>query len=236
VGDPREDGAPDPGRRPTASTVRAAGALLFAAGATTILGIITAEALFPGSYSTGANEISDLGGRAGQDGPVSSATIFNGALVTAGLLTLGAALALWRASADRVLAGLLAVLAAGLVAVGETAVPLPGVRHRCGIAHRARRLPGGPQRRAAAGSGRRRVGALGRLSAPAVVRRLRRLPHGSRPHDRPTVESRAAEPTVVTPARHDGPTELTREVPWAGRLLLLRRSRAAALTPPAVPG
>jgi hypothetical membrane protein len=118
VGDPREDGAPDPGPRPTASTVRAAGALLFAAGATTILGIITAEALFPGSYSTGANEISDLGGRAGQDGPVSSATIFNGALVTAGLLTLGAALALWRASADRVLAGLLAVLAAGLVAVG----------------------------------------------------------------------------------------------------------------------
>ncbi len=119
---PRDDDAsaagPSPPASRRASLVRVAGALLFAAGGITIMGIITAEAIFPGSYATGANEISELGGRGGRDGPVSSATLFNGALVTAGLCTLGAALALWRASTGRSLPALLAILASGLFGVG----------------------------------------------------------------------------------------------------------------------
>ena len=41
----------------------AAGAFLTAAGALTLMGIITAEALYPHDYSTAINEISDLGQR-----------------------------------------------------------------------------------------------------------------------------------------------------------------------------
>ena len=41
---------------------KAAGALLFLAGAVVLMGIITAEALYPADYSTAANTVSDLGG------------------------------------------------------------------------------------------------------------------------------------------------------------------------------
>ena len=81
------------------------------------MAIVTAEALYPGSYATGANEISELGGRGGQDGPISSATIFNGAMIVSGLITVGAA-ALLLVSSDRLLAILLVLLGAGLVGVG----------------------------------------------------------------------------------------------------------------------
>ena len=40
---------------------KAAGALLFLAGAVVLMGIITAEALYPADYSTAANTVSDLG-------------------------------------------------------------------------------------------------------------------------------------------------------------------------------
>ena len=49
--------------RARATDLRVGGGLLLLAGATIFMGIITAEALYPGSFSTGANEISDLGGR-----------------------------------------------------------------------------------------------------------------------------------------------------------------------------
>ena len=43
------------------------------------MGIITAEALYPGTFSTGANEISDLGGTRPPNSVIlqPSATIFN---------------------------------------------------------------------------------------------------------------------------------------------------------------
>lgn len=48
--------------RALASDLRLGGGLLFIAGAAILMGIITAEALYPGTFSTGANEISDVGG------------------------------------------------------------------------------------------------------------------------------------------------------------------------------
>jgi len=49
---------------------RLGGAFLFVAGGTILMGIITAEALYPGTFSTGANEISDLGGTRPPEGIV----------------------------------------------------------------------------------------------------------------------------------------------------------------------
>lgn len=76
-----------------ATLVRTAGALLFVAGAVLLMGIITAEALYPAPYTTGGNEISDLGGTRPPEGLVlqPSATIFNLTMIAGGLLTLGAA-------------------------------------------------------------------------------------------------------------------------------------------------
>ena len=65
--------------RAWASDLRLGGGLLFVAGATILMGIITAEALYPGTFSTGANEISDLGGTRPPNSVIlqPSATIFN---------------------------------------------------------------------------------------------------------------------------------------------------------------
>src|SRR5215217_4969625 len=41
--------------------LKVAGTLLFLAGAVVLMGIITAEALYPASYSTASNTVSDLG-------------------------------------------------------------------------------------------------------------------------------------------------------------------------------
>jgi hypothetical membrane protein len=97
---------------------RAAGGLLLLGGVVTFMAIVTAEALYPGSYATGANEISELGGRGGQDGPISSATIFNGAMLVGGLITVGAAALLLRAGPGRLIASLLLLLGGGLTGVG----------------------------------------------------------------------------------------------------------------------
>ncbi len=49
--------------RDTGTTLtRVAGTLMFLAGCAAFMGIITAEALYRGRYSTGGNQISDLGG------------------------------------------------------------------------------------------------------------------------------------------------------------------------------
>jgi hypothetical membrane protein len=67
-----------------------AGTALFAAGCVIVMGIITAEALYPLVYTTGGNEISDLGGTRPPAGLVfqPSATIFNLTMMTTGLLVL----------------------------------------------------------------------------------------------------------------------------------------------------
>ena len=73
--------------------VRAAGAMLFVAGAVILMGIISAEALYPAPYTTGGNEISDLGGTEPPAAIVlqPSATIFNLTMMAAGALVLAGA-------------------------------------------------------------------------------------------------------------------------------------------------
>ena len=76
---------------PTGSKdLRSAGALLFTAGCIVLMGIITAEALYPLTYTTAGNEISDLGGTRPPAGLVfqPSATIFNLTMMATGVLVL----------------------------------------------------------------------------------------------------------------------------------------------------
>jgi hypothetical membrane protein len=78
--------------RTWATDLHLGGGLFFLGGATILMGIITAEALYPGTFSTGANEISDLGGTRPPNSVIlqPSATIFDvsmgliGTLVMAG--------------------------------------------------------------------------------------------------------------------------------------------------------
>jgi hypothetical membrane protein len=103
--------------------VRAAGALLFVAGAIILMGIITAEALYPAPYTTGGNEISDLGGTRPPDGLVlqPSATIFNLTMIVSGLLVIAGATCL-HGGLGR-LSVTLAVGALGVGALGVGAFP-----------------------------------------------------------------------------------------------------------------
>ena len=82
--------------RTRVTTAQLGGLLLFAAGATLVLVILTCEALYPIAYSTGHNEISDLGGTRPPNGLVFQpvATIFNlGMMASGALVLLGTALA-----------------------------------------------------------------------------------------------------------------------------------------------
>jgi hypothetical membrane protein len=103
-----------------AALVRTAGALLFVAGAVLLMGIITAEALYPAPYTTGGNEISDLGGTRPPEGLVlqPSATIFNLTMIAAGLLVLGAAACLQAGLGRRSTSIVVAVLGIGALGVG----------------------------------------------------------------------------------------------------------------------
>jgi hypothetical membrane protein len=71
-----------------------AGVLLSVAGAAILMGIITAEALYPAPYDTAENTISDLGGTMPSEGGLvlqPSATIFDATmLVTGPMILLGA--------------------------------------------------------------------------------------------------------------------------------------------------
>ena len=66
-----------------------AGALLFAVGAIALMGIITAEVLYPG-YSTADNMISDLGATEPPDSVIEqpSSNIFSGSMIVCGSLIL----------------------------------------------------------------------------------------------------------------------------------------------------
>ena len=106
-----------------------AGFTFFAAGVILFMGIITAEALYPLPYTTGGNEISDLGGTRPPGGLVfqPSATIFNVAMLLAGLLvTFGAVIAhrvfrRWSVTLASAVLGVAAVLVA--VFPGNTGTP-----------------------------------------------------------------------------------------------------------------
>ena len=74
------------------TSLRVAGTLLLLAGILILMGIITAEALYPAAFTTGANEISDLGGTRPPDSRIfqPSATIFDVSMIVIGILVLAA--------------------------------------------------------------------------------------------------------------------------------------------------
>lgn len=99
---------------------RIAGTLLFMAGFGIFMGIITAEALYPGEYTTGASMISDLGGTEPPDSIVlqPSAAIFDTTMIVIGVLVLAAAACLYAARRRPSLTIPMALLGIGAVGVG----------------------------------------------------------------------------------------------------------------------
>ncbi len=113
------------GRRSTvawtaATDLVAGGSLLAIAGAVILFGIISAEALYPGSYSTGANEISDLGGTRPPDSIIlqPSAAIFDGSMLAVGALMAVGSWFVQRAFARRSVSIPIAVLGVAAFGVG----------------------------------------------------------------------------------------------------------------------
>jgi hypothetical membrane protein len=99
---------------------KAAGALLFLAGAVVLMGIITAEALYPADYSTAANTVSDLGGTRPSEGVVlqPSATVFDATMVVSGVMIVAAALSFHLASGRSAVTIPTALLGLGVLGVG----------------------------------------------------------------------------------------------------------------------
>jgi hypothetical membrane protein len=100
-----------------------AGLLLVVAGSAVLLGIITAEALYPTDYDVHRNTVSDLAAMRPDDVVRQpSAAIFNTTMVVAGALVVAATVLLYRSRA-----GFLPALAVGGLGVGMIGVGLfPG--------------------------------------------------------------------------------------------------------------
>jgi hypothetical membrane protein len=96
-----------------------AGALLFIVGVLAFLGIITAEALYPG-YSTSQNQISDLGATQPPNSVIMqpSATIFNTTMIISGLLIIAASYCIHRAFRSRAVTVSMALFGIGALGVG----------------------------------------------------------------------------------------------------------------------
>ncbi len=118
-----------PGRQGTVSlTTRAsklsplavAGVLLVLAGATILMGIITAEAVYPDVYTTHENEISDLGATRPPNSIIRqpSATIFNSIMIVSGAAIIGGAFMLHRAFRTKRVTISTALLGIGVLGVG----------------------------------------------------------------------------------------------------------------------
>jgi len=97
-----------------------AGVLLLLAGAIFLMGVITAEALYPDVYTTHDNEISDLGATRPPDSITRqpSATIFNSIMVASGACVLGAAFMLHGAFLTKRVTLSTAALGIGMAGVG----------------------------------------------------------------------------------------------------------------------
>lgn len=100
--------------------LRFGGALLFLAGSIILLGIITAESLYPAAYTTGGSQISDLGGTEPPAALVlqPSATIFDVSMIAVGLMVMAASVLVHRAFGRRAVTIPLLVLGIGALGVG----------------------------------------------------------------------------------------------------------------------
>jgi hypothetical membrane protein len=106
--------------RKAPESTRARGVLLSTAAGVILMGIITAEALYPAAYRTFDNEISDLGATR-PPGSVSyqpSAAIFDGTMLASGALILAAAFLLHRGIRQRAVPVWLGVFGASVFLVG----------------------------------------------------------------------------------------------------------------------
>ncbi|WP_410765328.1 DUF998 domain-containing protein [Haloferax sp. DFSO60] len=108
-----------------------AGAMLFVFGFIALMGIITAEAFYPG-YNAGVQEISDLGATVPPNSIIlqPSATIFNTTMILSGLLVLGATYFAHQSLRDRVVTVALGLLGLGILGVGifdGSEVPMHGL-------------------------------------------------------------------------------------------------------------
>lgn len=96
-----------------------AGALLLIASILAFMGIITAEALYPG-YSTSKNTISDLGASLPPNSIIiePSATIFDTAMVVCGILTIFASYFIQRAYKKKAVSSSIGLFGVGVFGVG----------------------------------------------------------------------------------------------------------------------
>lgn len=99
---------------------RVAGACLVVAAAIILMGIISAEAVYPATYTTHENEISDLGATKPPNSIIRqpSARIFNAVMMVSGVVLLAAAAALHRAVDRKRLPITLALAGLGVLGVG----------------------------------------------------------------------------------------------------------------------
>ncbi len=106
--------------RAWATGLRLGGALLSLAGGIILMGIITAESFYPRAYSTGANQISDLGGTEPPNSLVfqPSAGVFDGSMIVVGLLVLAGSWLIHREIRRRAVSIPLALLGVGAFGVG----------------------------------------------------------------------------------------------------------------------
>ena len=102
------------------SPAATAGLLLVLARATILMGIITAEAVYPVVYTTHENEISDLGATRPPDSILRqpSATVFNSIMVASGAFILAGSYMLHRAFRSKRVTISTALLGVGVLGVG----------------------------------------------------------------------------------------------------------------------
>lgn len=111
--------SPAAGTGPPAWYGRLGGALLLMGGAAVLMGIVTAEALYPAPYSTNRNTVSDLGAmRPDNIIRQPSAAIFNWTMIVAGLLAIVAAYCIYRALQRKAIPISTALLGVGMLGVG----------------------------------------------------------------------------------------------------------------------
>jgi len=97
-----------------------AGLLLFLAGATLLMGIITGEIFYPAEYRTAQNDISDLGATLPPNSiiyPV-PATIFNSSMGISGVLIIASSILLSRAKTRRLVTIPMFLLGVSVLGVG----------------------------------------------------------------------------------------------------------------------